>query len=145
MFNSGNEVRGSVKMVQQLWCCCAVNIPPECLFTQNENEIEDVFSPEITSKDAFCVKETLRLLDLHEKNELVGKFGPFFHCFIVKKFGKLNHTSGRVPTCLPLSSSCTVKNDLRLVIRRLQLYCMHWFVHGEKMCVACKQASNVCS
>ena len=76
-------------MVQQLWCCCAVNIPPECLFTQNEDEIEDVFSPEITSKDAFCVKETLRLLDLHEKNELVGKFGPFFHCFIVKKIWEI--------------------------------------------------------
>ncbi|XP_066015479.1 protein shortage in chiasmata 1 ortholog-like [Pocillopora verrucosa] len=40
---------------------------------ENEDEIEDVFSPEITSKDAFYVKETLRLLDLHEKNELVGE------------------------------------------------------------------------
>ena len=72
-------------MIQQLWCCCAVNIPPECLFTQSEDEIEDVFSPEITSKDAFCAKETLKLLDLHEKNELVGKFGPFFSIALLLK------------------------------------------------------------
>lgn len=85
MFNLGNEVRGFVKMIQQLWCCCVVNILFECFFIQSEDEIEDVFSLEIILKDVFCVKEIFKLFDLYEKNEFVGKFGFFFFIVLLLK------------------------------------------------------------